>query len=124
VASVAGVRGERYVAAYSASKHAVLGLTRSAAEELRGTGVTVNAVCPGYVDTPMTERSISNVAEKTGSSPEAALARMLDAAGQARLLTADEVAAAVLSLCGEVADTWTGLALVFGPDGEFRPLPS
>jgi NAD(P)-dependent dehydrogenase (short-subunit alcohol dehydrogenase family) len=99
VASVAGLRGERYIAHYSAAKHALVGLTRSVAAEVHGTGVTVNAVCPGYVDTPMTERTLANVAAIKGVDREAALAAVLRAAGQRRLLTAEEVAAAVAELC-------------------------
>ncbi|HJS43343.1 MAG TPA: SDR family oxidoreductase [Gemmatimonadales bacterium] len=99
VASIAGLGGARYIAAYSAAKHAVIGFTRSVAAELEGTGVVCNAVCPGYVDTEMTQASVARVAAKTGKSPEAALAGMMAASGQERLITADEVATAVLRLC-------------------------
>ena len=74
IASVAGLVGSRYVAHYTAAKHAVVGLTRAIAAEYAGTGVTANVVCPGYVDTPMTERTVANVQARTGRSPEAALA--------------------------------------------------
>src|SRR4029077_3817430 len=83
IASVAGLGGGKYIAAYSASKHAVVGFTRSVAAEVAGTGVTVNAVCPGYVDTDMTRESVAltdmtresvaRIAAKTAMSPEAAL---------------------------------------------------
>lgn len=99
VASVAGLEGARYIAAYAAAKHAVIGFTRSAAAELEGTGVVCNAVCPGYVDTEMTQASVARVSAKTGKAPEAAIAAMLAASNQERLITAAEVAVAVLRLC-------------------------
>ena len=99
VASVAGLAGARYIAAYAAAKHAVVGLTRSVAAELEGTGVTCNAVCPGFVDTEMTKESVARVVAKTGKDADAALAAMLAAAGQKRLITVEEVAQAVLRLC-------------------------
>jgi NAD(P)-dependent dehydrogenase (short-subunit alcohol dehydrogenase family) len=99
VASVAGLAGGRYIAAYAAAKHAVIGLTRSVAVEVEGTGVTCNAVCPGFVDTEMTEQSVSRVVEKTGKSPRDALQALLASASQRRLITPDEVAQAVLALC-------------------------
>ena len=70
VASIAGKTGGPYISAYAASKHAVIGFTRSVAAEVATTGVTVNAVCPGYVDTPMTDRSVERIVEKTGADPE------------------------------------------------------
>src|SRR5207247_2999449 len=79
VASVAGLEGARYIAAYAAAKHAVVGFTRSVAAELDGTGVVCNAVCPGYVDTGMTEESVTRVSAKTGKPRTAALAGMLPA---------------------------------------------
>ncbi len=95
VASVAAQAGEPFLAAYSASKHGVLGLVRSAATELASRGVTVNAVCPGYVDTPMTDAAVDAIAARTGRS--AAAARDLLAAKQptGRLVTPREVAEAV-----------------------------
>ena len=99
VASVAGLDGARYIAAYAAAKHAVLGFTRSVAAELEGTGVVCNAVCPGYVDTEMTRASVARVSAKTGKAPDAAIAAMLAASNQERLITADEVAEAVIRLC-------------------------
>ena len=99
VASVAGLAGARYIAAYAAAKHAVIGLTRSVAAELEGTGVTCNAVCPGFVDTDMTKESVARVVAKTGKDADAVLAAMLASAGQKRLITAEEVAQAVLRLC-------------------------
>lgn len=99
VASVAGLAGAKYIAAYAAAKHAVIGFTRSVAAELEGTGVTCNAVCPGFVDTEMTKESVARVSAKTGKAHDAALAAMLASAGQRRLITSEEVAAAVIALC-------------------------
>lgn len=99
VASVAGLFGAKYIAAYSAAKHAVVGFTRSVAAETAGTGVTVNAVCPGYVDTPMTDQSLERIVATTGKTRADALAAVLAHSGQPRLITADEVARAVVALC-------------------------
>jgi NAD(P)-dependent dehydrogenase (short-subunit alcohol dehydrogenase family) len=99
VASIAGLEGAKYVAHYSAAKHAVLGFTRSVALEFAGTGVTVNAVCPGYVDTPMTERTLANVEALAHLSREEALTAVLASGGQDRLVSVEEVAAAVVDLC-------------------------
>jgi NAD(P)-dependent dehydrogenase (short-subunit alcohol dehydrogenase family) len=98
VASTAGLGGGRYLAAYSAAKHALMGLTRSAAAEVAGTGVTVNAVCPNFVDTEMTAETVGRIVAKNGRTREDALAAALASAGQARLIPAEEVAAAVVSL--------------------------
>lgn len=96
VASVAAKVGDPYISAYTASKHGVLGLVRSAAAELARTGVTVNAVCPGYVDTPMTEQTVRGIVEKTGRTPEEALAALEAKSPLHRLITVDEVVEAVL----------------------------
>jgi len=115
VASLAGLEGAKYVAHYSAAKHAVIGFTRSVALELAGRGVTVNAVCPGYVDTPLTERTLAGVQSRAGLPRDRALAAVLATTGQSRLVTADEVAAAVLELCGESAGDVNGQAIVLRP---------
>lgn len=112
VASVAGLSGARYIAAYAAAKHAVLGFTRSAAAEAAAHGVTVNAVCPGYVDTPMTEASLARIVEKTGRSRDEALASVVAANPQGRLIEPDEVAHAVLALVAEEARGINGQAVV------------
>ena len=95
IASVAAQVGEPYIAAYTASKHGVLGLVRSAAAELARTGVTVNAVCPGYVDTPMTAATVANIAATTGRSADDARAVLAAKQPIGRLIMPDEVADAV-----------------------------
>jgi NAD(P)-dependent dehydrogenase (short-subunit alcohol dehydrogenase family) len=95
IASIAAKVGEPYIAAYTASKHGVLGLVRSAAAEVARSGVTVNAICPGYVDTPMTDATVAGIVEKTGRTEEAARRILADKQANGRLVTPDEVAAAV-----------------------------
>jgi 3-hydroxybutyrate dehydrogenase len=101
IASIAGKTGAPYIAAYSASKHGILGLTRSVALELAAKGVTVNAICPGYVDTEMTSRGIDNITAKTGKSAEDALAALKRMSPQNRLVTSEEVASLALLLASE-----------------------
>ncbi|GIH18474.1 SDR family NAD(P)-dependent oxidoreductase [Rugosimonospora africana] len=95
IASVAAKRGEPYITAYAASKHGVLGVVRSAAAEFAGTGVTVNAVCPGYVATPMTDQTVAAIADRTGRTPAQARAALAAKQPNGRLVTVDEVAGAV-----------------------------
>jgi NAD(P)-dependent dehydrogenase (short-subunit alcohol dehydrogenase family) len=98
VASTAAKRGAPYIAAYAAAKHGVLGLVRAAAAELAGTGVTVNAVCPGYVDTPMTDESVVRIAETTGRDPAQAREMLARAQPIGRLISPEEVARVVAML--------------------------
>ena len=111
VASIAAKTGYPYVAAYAASKHGVLGLVKCAALEVADKGVTVNAVCPGYVDTPMTEASIARIVEKTGRPAPELRRRLEEMSPQKRLMTAEEVAGLVSYLCGEEARGITGQGL-------------
>ncbi len=101
VASIAGKTGAPYIAAYSASKHGVLGLTRSVAMEVATTGITVNAICPGYVDTDMVSRGIEQITTKTGRTAEEALDSLKKMSPQNRLVTAEEVAAVALLLASD-----------------------
>jgi 3-hydroxybutyrate dehydrogenase len=111
LASIAGKTGYPYIAAYAATKHGLLGLTKCAALEVATSGVTVNAVCPGYVDTPMLDAGVARIVEKTGLSTEEARRRLADMSPQKRLFTAKEVSALVLFLCGEAAAGINGQAL-------------
>jgi len=103
VASIAARAGAAYIAGYAASKHAVLGFTRCAAVEVAKDGITVNAVCPGYVDTEMTRESLARIAQKTGLPEAKALESILAQTPQRRLIRAEEVADLVLWLCGDAA---------------------
>jgi 3-hydroxybutyrate dehydrogenase len=101
VASIAGKTGAPYIAAYSASKHGVLGLTRSAALEVAAKGITVNAICPGYVDTDMTTRGIENITKRTSLSADQAMETLMKMSPQNRLVEPQEVAALALLLASE-----------------------
>ncbi|MGR3363591.1 MAG: SDR family NAD(P)-dependent oxidoreductase [Maritimibacter harenae] len=111
VASTAGLKGYGYVSAYSAAKHGVIGMVKSAALEMARTGITVNALCPGFLDTEMTDRSTANIAEKTGMTPEDARAQLEAMSPQRRLIRPEEVTAAALWLCGPGSEGMTGQAI-------------
>lgn len=117
IASIASKVGHPYISAYVASKHAALGFTRAVATEVAREGVTVNAVCPGYVDTPMTEASIERISAKTGKSAEEAYEFMRRQSPQHRLIEPEEVAYATLVLCDPRAHGINGQALVVDGGG-------
>ncbi|WP_304073898.1 SDR family NAD(P)-dependent oxidoreductase [Maricaulis maris] len=111
IASIAGLRGGAYVAPYVASKHAVVGLTKSLSLEYAQTRMTVNAVCPGYVETEIVENSIANIMEKTGRTRDQALAELTKTNPQGRLIQVEEVAEAVAWLCSPLSGSVSGQAI-------------
>jgi len=117
VASVASLHGARYISAYAASKHAALGFVRSVAAEVAGTGITANAVCPGYVDTAMTDRSVANIVALTDHDNEGARRLLERQQPLGRLITPAEVAAAVAYLASDAAAPVNGQALVLDGGG-------
>lgn len=117
VASTAGRAGSRYTAGYTASKHAAVGLMRAVAAEVAGTGVTSNAVCPGFVRTEMTARSIERIVETTGRTAEQAERALADSSPLGRLLEPSEIAAAVAYLASDEAAAINGQTLVLDGGG-------
>jgi NAD(P)-dependent dehydrogenase (short-subunit alcohol dehydrogenase family) len=117
VASVAGLAGARYTAAYAASKHAAIGLMRATAAEVAGTGVTANAVCPAWVRTDMTRRTVENIVAKTGRTAEEAEAELNAMTPLGRLLEPEEVAGAVAFLASPEAAAINGQTLVLDGGG-------
>ncbi|MBN9273668.1 MAG: SDR family oxidoreductase, partial [Mesorhizobium sp.] len=111
VASTAGLKGYGYVAPYVAAKHGVVGLMRALAVETAKSGVTVNAVCPGFVETEMLEESVQRIVDKTGRSVDEARASLASVNPQGRFIQPQEVAAAVIWLCGDAAGSITGQAI-------------
>jgi NAD(P)-dependent dehydrogenase (short-subunit alcohol dehydrogenase family) len=117
IASVASLRGFPYVSGYCASKHAVLGMTRALALEVAMQGVTVNAICPGYVDTDIVRAAISEIVAKTGRTEEDAMRHFTESNPQGRLVEASEVASAVSWLCSDGAASVTGQAVAIDGGG-------
>lgn len=111
VASTAGIKGYNYVSAYCAAKHGVVGLVRSAALETAKTEIRVNALCPGFTNTPMLEKSVANIVEKTGGSEQDARTALAQTNPMGRLIEPDEVAAAALWLVGPGSDAISGQAI-------------
>lgn len=112
VASMASLGGGRYMTAYAASKHALVGMARCLADELAGTGVTVNSVCPGYVDTPMTDENIERIAAKTGRDAGEVRSSLEEMQPGGRLIAAEEVAHAVMTFMPDEAASLHGAELV------------
>lgn len=112
IASIAGLRGAAYISAYAASKHAVIGFTRSLALEYATRNITVNAICPGYADTDMVKQAIGNIRAKTGRSESEALAALTATNPQRRLISPAEVSNAVLWLCRPGSQSVTGQSIV------------
>ena len=111
VSSIAGLRGLKNASAYTASKHALVGLVRALSEELAGSEITVNALCPGYVDTPLVARNVSVIAQQTERSQEEILSNMTRVNSHKRLVTPEEVADAALWLCRPESGSLNGLAI-------------
>lgn len=111
VASTAGLKGYPYVVPYAAAKHGVVGLVRSLALEVARKPVTVNALCPGFLDTEMTDRSVENIVQKTGMTVEAARGTLAALNPQKRLIQPAEVTSAALWLCGAGSEGINGQAL-------------
>ncbi len=111
IASTAGLKGYPYVAGYVAAKHAVVGLVRALAAELAASPVTVNAICPGFVETPMLAHSVANIMDKTGMDEAAARAALMASNPQKRFIETDEIAEAALWLMRRGARSVTGHAL-------------
>lgn len=112
ISSIAGLRGAPYISAYVASKHAVIGLTRSLALEYATKNITVNAICPGYTDTDIVKDAIANIRAKTGRSEQEALAALVATNPQHRLIQPEEVAHTALWLCKPGTESVTGQSIV------------
>jgi NAD(P)-dependent dehydrogenase (short-subunit alcohol dehydrogenase family) len=112
IASIAGLRGAAYISAYASSKHAVIGLTRSLALEYATRNITVNAVCPGFVDTDIVKDAIANIKSKTGRNDSEALAALVATNPQRRLIEPREVADTVMWLCRPGSESVTGQSIV------------
>jgi len=111
IASIASRVGDRYIAAYVAAKHGVLGLTRALAAEMLPYNITVNAICPGYVDTPMTDASVSNISARTGMTETQARETLAKTSPQRRLIEPEEIAALAVYLAQDMSKGITGQAI-------------
>jgi 3-hydroxybutyrate dehydrogenase len=109
--SIASKVGSKYIVAYTAAKHGLLGLTRALAVELVSNHITVNAICPGYVDTPMTDGAVATITQRTGMSEDEARRRLAETSPQGRLIAPEEVAALAVFLAGDAAAGITGQAI-------------
>ena len=118
IASIAGLRGYPYVAPYCASKHGAVGLIRSLATELAGSGVTANAICPGYTATPMLEQTVRTITEKTGRSDSEARKLLAGINSGGRLVEPKEISDAVLRLCLPGSEAVNGEAIEIAGEGE------
>ncbi len=119
VATIVGIVGGRELSAYAAAEHAVVGFTKAIAKEAEGTGVTVNAVCPGYVDTPLTDETVARRMQRTGQLWQEAMDSILEESGQPRLIRAEEVAEVIMPLLSEDASETNGQLVVI--DGKDSP---
>lgn len=111
ISSIAGLKGLKGAAAYTASKHGVIGLIRALSEDYLGKAITFNAICPAYVDTDIITRNVAAISDRAGVSTEAARAMMVEANPHKRLIKPDEVAQAVLWLCGPGSQSVNGQAI-------------
>lgn len=111
ISSIAGLKGLKGGAAYTASKHGMIGLIRAASEDYMGSGITFNALCPGYVDTPIVERNINILSEKLDMDAETALRQMTHVNRHKRLITPEEVASAAVWLCSPGSESVNGQAI-------------
>ena len=111
ISSIMGLAGYRYASAYSASKHGVNGMIAALAAEIEGSGITANALCPGYLEGEMTDRTIATIMEKAGKSRDEAVAVLAATSPEGRLIRPGEVSAAALKLCGPGSDGINGRAI-------------
>ncbi len=108
VSSIAGLRGLKGASAYTASKHGMIGLVRALSEDFMGSGITFNALCPGYVDTAIVDRNVKSISARAGISEDDALKLMVNSNPHKRLIAPGEVAAAALWLCNEASGSVNG----------------